>query len=211
VSKLDALQEAFDVVNNAKKSAESRRSVLLEQMKQGKVLAPANGRVLKVHVTKSSVIMAGESLATIAANQYILRLELPERHARYIKKGDKVMVGARGLDPLEKAVGVGIISQVYPELTNGRVIADVEIAHLGSYFVGERALVRIAADKRQAIVIPGGYSFKRYGLDYVKLVHEGGNPIEIIVQLGEPVLLGKGKGGVEVLAGLKPGDYLVRP
>ena len=35
-------------------------------------------------------------------------------------------------------------------MQNGRVIADVEIANLGNYFVGERALVRIAADKRQA-------------------------------------------------------------
>lgn len=210
-AKLDELQAAFDVANSGKKSAQAERSVLVEQVKQGTVLAPANGRVLKVNVTKGSVILAGESIATIAANQYILRLELPERHARYIKKGDEVMVGARGLDPVEKAVGAGVISQVYPEMQNGRVVADVEIAHLGSYFVGERALVRIAADKRRAIVIPGGYSFKRYGLDYVKLAQKDSVPLEVVVQLGEPVLLGKGKGGIEVLAGLRAGDHVVRP
>ncbi len=211
LAKLEALREAYDIASNDKKSVIAERSVLSEQMKQGSVYAPANGRVLKVHVTRGSVVLAGESLASIAANQYILRLELPERHARYIKKGDQVMVGARGLDPVEKAVGAGIISQVYPELQNGRVVADVEIAHLGSYFVGERALVRIAADKRRAIVIPRGYSFKRYGLDYVKLARKNGKPLEVVVQLGEPVLLGKGKGGIEVLAGLRPGDRLVRP
>jgi RND family efflux transporter MFP subunit len=211
LSRLEGLREAFDIATNDKKSVEAERSVLSEQMKQGSVYAPANGRVLKVNVTKGSVVLAGESLASIAANQYILRLELPERHARFIKKGDQVMVGARGLDPLEKAEGIGIISQVYPELQNGRVIADVEIAHLGDYFVGERALVRIAADKRRAIVIPSGYSFKRYGLDYVKLAQKDAEPLEIVVQLGEPVLLGKGKGGIEVLAGLRAGDRLVRP
>ena len=58
-------------------------------------------------------------------------MELPERHARFIKKDDHVMVGARGLDPVEKAIGRGKISQVYPELKNGRVIADVEIDNLG--------------------------------------------------------------------------------
>ncbi|MCF6198952.1 MAG: efflux RND transporter periplasmic adaptor subunit [Hyphomicrobiaceae bacterium] len=210
-SKLAELQAAYDVANSDLKSAKAERSVLVEQVRQGKVLAPANGRVLKVHVTKGSVILAGESLATIAANQYILRLELPERHARFIKKGEQVMVGARGLDPVEKAVGVGIISQVYPELQNGRVVADVEIASLGDYFVGERAQVRIAADKRRAIVIPKGYSFRRYGLDYVLLDQKREKPLEIVVQLGEPVLLGKGKGGVEVLAGLRSGDFVVRP
>lgn len=210
-ARLEELSEAYDIAANDKKSAIAEKSVLQEQMKQGSVYAPANGRVLKVHVTKGSVVMAGESLASIAANRYILRLELPERHARYIKKGDKVMVGARGLDPAEKAVGTGIISQVYPELQNGRVIADVEIDHLGDYFVGERALVRIAADKRKAFVIPKGYSFRRYGLDYVKLARKDGPPLEIVVQLGEPVLLGEGRGGVEVLAGLRAGDRLVRP
>lgn len=211
LAKIESLREVFDIAANDKKSIEAERSVLSEQMKQGSVLAPANGRVLKVNVTKGSVVLAGESLASIAANQFILRLELPERHARFINKGDNVMVGARGLDPVEKAAGTGIISQVYPELQNGRVIADVEIDHLGDYFVGERALVRIAADKRRAIVIPQGYSFKRYGLDYVKLVQKDADPLEIVVQLGELVLLGKGKGGVEVLAGLRSGDRLVRP
>lgn len=210
-AKLDELKTLYDVAINDLRSAEAEQSVLVEQMNQGDVLAPADGRVLKVPVTQGSVVLAGESVATIAANQYILRLELPERHARYIRKGDTVMVGARGLDPQDQAVGEGIISQVYPELENGRVIADVEIANLGDYFVGERALVRIAADKRQAIVIPRDYSFKRYGLDYVRLVRDIGEPIEVVVQLGGPVLLGRGKGGIEVLAGLKPGDRLVKP
>ncbi len=211
VAKLDALRAAFEIATNDEKAAIAERSVLVEQMKQGVVLAPADGRVLKVSTTRGSVVLAGESLAVIAANRYILRLELPERHARFIKKSDTVMVGARGLDPLEKTIGRGVISQVYPELKNGRVIADVEIASLGNYFVGERALVRIAADKRQAIVIPGGYSFKRYGLDYVKLAQAENKSIEIVVQLGSKVVLGKGNGGIEVLAGLKAGDRLVRP
>ncbi len=210
-ARIEALRATFDIAVNDEKAAIAERSVLREQMKQGVVLAPADGRVLKVSTTRGSVVLAGESLAVIAANRYILRLELPERHARFINKNDTVMVGARGLDPLDKAIGRGVISQVYPELKNGRVIADVEIDSLGNYFVGERALVRIAADKRQAIVIPGGYSFKRYGLDYVKLAQADDKTIEIVVQLGGKVVLGKGNGGVEVLAGLKAGDRLVRP
>ena len=78
-------------------------------MKQGGVLAPADGRVLKVSTSLqgSRLCWLARASPVIAANRYILRLELPERHARYIKKDDHVMVGASGLDPVEKAVGRG--------------------------------------------------------------------------------------------------------
>ncbi|MCV4940326.1 efflux RND transporter periplasmic adaptor subunit, partial [Escherichia coli] len=75
-------------------------------------------------VTEGSVVLAGESIATIAAKGYLLRLELPERHARFIKVGDPIRVSARGLSPEIAATAVGRITQVYPELKNGRVIAD---------------------------------------------------------------------------------------
>ena len=48
-------------------------------------------------MTDGSVVLAGESIATIAANEYLLRLEVPERHAQFIKAGDVVRLGERGL------------------------------------------------------------------------------------------------------------------
>ncbi len=210
-AKIDGLKTAYSVAVDNLQSAKAERAVLVEQMKQGDVLAPTDGRVLKVSVTKGSVVMPGESLVSIAANQYILRLQIPERHARFIKIGDAVIVGARGLDPDEKSIGTGRISQIYPELRNGRLIADVEIGQLGNYFVGERTLVRIAAEKRKTIIIPKDYSFKRYGLDYVKLERAGHKPMEIIVQLGSSVMLGANANKIEVLSGLKVGDHILKP
>ncbi len=139
------------------------------------MLAPAAGRVLKVPVTPGSVVMAGESIATIAANEYLLRLELPERHARFMQKGDTVRIGARGLESNQQTVGEGHIVQVFPELQNGRVIADAEVGAIGDYFVGERALVWIAAGKRPTIVVPADRVFTRYGLDYARLASEAGD------------------------------------
>ena len=66
-AKIDELRAAFDIASNDEKAAIAERSVLSEQMKQGVVLSPADGRVLKVSTTAGSVVLAGESLAVIAA------------------------------------------------------------------------------------------------------------------------------------------------
>ena len=114
------------------------RAVLVQQQSEGEVLAPAPGRVLTVPVTKGSVIMPGEPIARIAGGGYFLRLSLPERHAGHINLGDDVIVGSRGMTDLTKdaPLGHGKVVKVYPEIDNGNVLADVEVADLGDFFVG---------------------------------------------------------------------------
>jgi hypothetical protein len=139
-------------------------------------------------------------------------LEIPERHARFIKVGDKIRVGARGLNAAGEApVGEGRIVKVYPELRDGRVVADAETDGLGGYFVGERAVVWISAGKREAIVIPREYVFRRAGVDYVKVASESGAPVDVVVQLGQPAVVVKPGDAIEALAGLRPGDALIKP
>ena len=216
-ARLDTLRTAYKVAEGALKSARADRAVVLKQMDEGAVLAPAEGRVLKVRVTKGSVVLAGESLATIAANRYILRLEIPERHARFLVKGAHIAVGARGLDADQSRVSEGTIVQVYPEIQHGRVIADAEVPGLGDYFVGERALVWVPAGKRKVAIVPRRFVYRRYGLDYVRLAgkgRDGGTAregIEVVVQLGRPAKLNAAGDAVEVLAGLEPGDRLIAP
>lgn len=210
-SRVDQAQTAYDVAVNDLKAARAERSVVETQIEEGQVLAPSAGRVLKVPVTEGSVVLAGESIATIAANEYLLRLELPERHARFIKAGDPVRLGGRGLGPDEKALAEGRISQVYPELQNGRVVADAEVAGLGSFFVGERILVWISAGRRQAFLVPRAYVFKRFGLDYVRLAGKDGAHADVIVQAGREDKTADGKDRIEILAGVAQGDRLVAP
>ncbi len=210
-ARLDQLKTAFDSATNDLKAAQAQRSVVEREAEEGQVLAPAAGRVLNVPVTVGSVMMAGESVATIAANEYLLRLELPERHARFMKKGDPVRIGARGANGSQNIVGEGRIVKVYPELQGGRVIADAEAPGLGDYFVGERALIWISAGTRKTIIIPSDYLFKRDGLDYVKVAQGNGPPLDVVVQPGLPVTLKGTPPSVEILSGLKRGDRLVRP
>jgi RND family efflux transporter MFP subunit len=208
-SRVDQAQTAFDVATNDLKAIQAERSVVVTQIDEGQVLAPAAGRVLKVPVTEGSVVMSGESIATIAANVFLLRLELPERHAQFMKVGDPVRLGARGINSDSGPLAEGRIVQVYPELSNGRVIADADVPGLGSYFVGERVLVWISAGKRDAYAVPKAYVFKRFGLDYVRLANADGSRSDVVVQLGQ-VQREAGE-NVEVLAGLKAGDTLVQP
>ncbi|MGO8955258.1 MAG: efflux RND transporter periplasmic adaptor subunit [Rhodomicrobium sp.] len=211
-AKLDEARAASEVAANALKSAEAERAVITQQVQEGNVLAPANGRVLTLPVTAGSVVMPGETIAKIAANAYVLRLELPERHARFIQKGDPIAVGSRELSGSDAPIGKGSITLVYPELQDGRVIANAQAEGLGKYFVGERVLVWISAGKRNAIVVPRAYLFKRFGLDYARLETSEGKAIDVVIQLGQPARLeDHGEAFVEVLAGLRPGDRLVRP
>jgi RND family efflux transporter MFP subunit len=209
-ARVDQAQTAYDVALNELKSARADRSVIETEGTEGEVLAPTSGRVLKVPVTVGSVVLAGESIATIAANEYLLRLELPERHARFIMAGDPVRVGARGLGPDEGQLAEGRITQVYPQLDQGRVVADAEVPGLGSYFVGERVLVWISAGKRETFVVPRDLVFKRFGLDYVRLKQADGSTADVVVQTGRAVKEAD-TNKVEILAGVAAGDELVQP
>lgn len=205
--RVDQARTAYDVAMNEQKSAKAERSVLEEQIKEGEVLAPSDGLVLDVPFTTGSVVAQGESIATIAANEYLLRIELPERHARFTRVGDTVKVLGRGTDGVASE---GRIVQVYPELKNGRVVADAEVAGLESYLVGERARVWIAAGKRKSLVVPRAFVSQKYGQDFVRL-KRGDTTTDVVVQLGREAWLPGEQDTVEVLGGLMPNDVLVRP
>lgn len=210
-ARLDELRANYNVTLNNLRSARADLSVIKKQLAEGEVLAPAPGRVLSVPVTKGSVILPGETIATIAANRYILRLELPERHARFLKTGDPIEIGQRGLSADQQPVGKGKIIKVYPKLEDGRVVADAEVSGLGDYFVGERTLVWVSVGERQTFIIPKAFVFQRFSQDYVRLARAGKQPIDIVVQLGQRATRKDGGEYVEVLSGLKAGDKLIKP
>lgn len=210
-SRLDTLQTQADVLTNELRAIEARKSVIVQQSDEGAVIAPAAGRILTVPVTPGSVILPGEPVARIAGGGYFLRLSLPERHAAGIKTGDKVLVGRRGLAPTNGAeTGLtGRLVKVYPEIDNGRVIADVEVQGLGDFFVGERFQVLIPISTKSTIGVPPEAITRRHGIDYVTLRRESG-PTEISVIPGEKI---EGATGalMEILTGLHVGDKVVVP
>ncbi len=182
-------------------------SAISQQAIEGGVLAPGAERALSVPVSVGQVVLPGETIATFAEDQFILRLQLPERHAQFMRAGDAVRIGARGMQSeAHEKMREGKVRLVYPEIQGGRVIADVEVAGLGDYFVGERTRVYIDTGKRRMIVVPSGYVYSRAGVNYVRLA--GGD--EVVVQIGEFNDADEAA-GVEILAGLKDGDTLAAP
>ncbi|MEO3471621.1 hypothetical protein AAFN86_07125 [Roseomonas sp. CAU 1739] len=113
---------------------------------------------------------------------------------------------ARGVSPTGPPLGEGSIRLVYPELQQGQVVADAEVAGLGDFFVGERVRVTIQADQRPAIVIPRDFLIAGPGVDMVRLASGAVVP----VQRGRAVPMPLGE-GIEILSGLAAGDALIRP
>jgi len=201
-ARADQTRAAYEAANNEAAALRAERAVVEQQGVEGAVLAPESGRILKTLVTTGTVVQPGEPIAEIAVGRYVLRMMLPERHARFLKAGEKVLIGPRGLGAGEQGLGEGEVVLVYPQLDHGRVIADVSAQGLGDFFVGERTRVWVAAGKRQAILVPAEYVIYRFGVSLVRL-KDGG---EVVVQLGQTM-----PEGVEVLSGLKAGDILVTP
>jgi RND family efflux transporter MFP subunit len=206
-TQLDQAKTNLDVAERNLAAMRSDRDVIAQQASEGAVLAPGAGRALTVPVSVGRVVMPGETIATLAEDQYILRLELPERHARFLRAGDAVRIGSRGLQD-EGAANAreGRVRIVYPEIQGGRVIADVDVSGLGDYFVGERTRVYIDTGTRRTIIVPASYVYRRAGVNYVRLA--GGD--EVVVQPGE-TRDDDDVRGIEILAGLKDGDRLVTP
>jgi RND family efflux transporter MFP subunit len=207
-TRYDEARTAYNVATNAHRARIAERSVIEQQLTEGKVLAPTAGRVLQVPVTAGTVILAGEPVARIAEKNFVLRLRVPERHARFLKKGDNVRVDSEELGA--GGAKFGTIKLVYPQIEDGRVVADANVKGLGDYFVGERILVWVSAGKRESVIVPGKFIVTRFGIDYARM-RQGSEVIDVPVQRGRELPRPDMPDALEILSGLKAGDVLVHP
>lgn len=200
VQRLDALRTQVDVLNGQLDATRAERSVVVQQATEGEVLAPIAGLVLTVPAAAGAVVMPGEAVATIGGGGFFLRLAIPERHARALREGDEIRID--GAD--EGATGR--LARLYPQIENGRVIADVAVEGLAEAFVDARVLVRLAVGQRQALLVPESAITTRAGLDFVTV--EGAHQGERAVMLGQR----HERDGVvlrEILSGLADGETVV--
>ncbi|MCI4679329.1 efflux RND transporter periplasmic adaptor subunit [Rhodoblastus acidophilus] len=206
----DQAKTNVDVLQHQVEAMQSQRAVVSQQMSEGNVLAPRDGVVLTVSVIPGSVVLPGETIARIAAGNLFLRLSLPERHAALLKLGSPVLLTARGQDAgLELGSGAarkGSIVKIYPEIENGRVIADAEVADLSKYFVGERVQIYAPVGEREVMLIPRSAIMTRSGVDYVRVLRAEG-PLDVAVVYADSAEPGM----VEVLTGLQSGDKVQLP
>ncbi|KPP87003.1 MAG: Membrane-fusion protein [Rhodobacteraceae bacterium HLUCCO07] len=199
--RLDSLRTQVDVLTNQIESTEAEKRVIAQQEAEGAVIAPISGRVLDVPVTQGSVVMAGEAVATIGGGGFFLRLAVPERHAAFLEEGADIQIG--DVDETR----TGRLAKVYPQIENGRVIADVEVEGLDARYVDARVLVRLPVGETRALLIPAELVSTRMGLDFVTVQKDDGPALRAIVP-GQHHLI-DGVDMVEVLSGLVAGETVI--
>ncbi|SHL46156.1 RND family efflux transporter, MFP subunit [Roseovarius litoreus] len=201
VQRLDSLRTQVSVISNEIAAAEAERRVVEQQVAEGSVFAPVGGVVLDVPVTVGAVVTPGETVATIGGGGVFLRLAVPERHAGNLVEGDEIFT--EGPD----GPRTGRLAKIYPQIENGRVIADVEVPGLSERYVDARVLVRLPLAQREALLVPEAAVITRSGLDFVRVATEDG-PVLRSVVIG-PRHEQETAAMVEILTGLLPGDVVV--
>jgi RND family efflux transporter MFP subunit len=205
----DQAQTGLNVAQSNLKSIQAQAAVVREQATEGNVAAPTSGRVITVPVTAGTVVMAGDTVATVAERDFVLRLEIPERHARFLKAGDTLRLD--GSDIGLATAQFGKISLVYPQVDNGHVVADATIGGMGDYFVGQRVRAWVPAGRRSAILVPASLIIARSGIDYAKVWTARSGALDVPVQRGQEHALPGKPVMLEILSGLNAGDRLLKP
>lgn len=208
-SNYDKAKAAYDVARANERALTAQKDVVLQQASEGSVVAPTAGRVITVPLTVGSVVASGETVATVAEQNFVLRLKLPETHAHALKVGAPVQLDGKdiGLD----GVRSGTIMLVYPDIESGHVVADAEVPGLKDYFVGERVRVMVPVGTRKSILVPEALIETRAGIDYAKILGPKNHVLLIPVQRGILHPEKKGKAALEILSGLHPGDRMLKP
>tara|TARA_R110002020_G_scaffold136630_2_gene304568 strand:+ start:19046 stop:20014 length:969 start_codon:yes stop_codon:yes gene_type:complete len=202
--RLAQLATDVEVTRNQIASSQAQRAVLTQQETEGAVIAPADGRVLTVPSTRGSVIMPGEPVATIGSGGFYLRLAVPERFAGELEAGAEIRVVT------ESGETSGLLAKLYPQIDNGRVIADVEVDKLDTAFVNARILVELPIGKRPALLVPIEAVSTRHGIDFISFEDHAGETVERTVIVGAQQE-GDHAGMIEIISGVAAGDKVVLP
>jgi len=195
-AKLDQDRATAAAADANVRAARAQASASGEGARQGAIIAPASGRVIHATVPVGSVVMAGQSVATITAGNRVVRIELPEGQASALTVGQSLTLDANGIR------ATGTITEVYPSVTAGQVVADVTASGLDGVVIGQKVVAYVGVGQRTAIVLPKRFVIARYGLDYVQVLQKNGTILETTVQTastGDP-------DQIEILGGLSAGD-----
>ena len=199
--RLDGLRTQVEVLTSQIAAVRADRRVVEQQVSEGTVLAPIAGRVLDVPVAAGAVVLPGEVVAMIGGGGFFLRLAVPERHAGFMQEGTAIVIEEKD------ATRNGHLAQIYPQIENGRVIADVEVPGLSDAFVGARVLVRLPMAEREAFLVPAATIITKSGLDFVQVI-SADTPVLRTVLLGQRHFV-RGEEMVEIVTGLTAGDQVV--
>ena len=201
-ARLEQVDAAAKAANAQLAAARAQRAASADLAGQGQVLAPASGTVLHATLPAGSVVMPGQSIATLTAGVPVIRLTLPEAQAHALAVGQAVEVTPSGAAVPRTAP----VLQIYPAVTAGDITVDLAAPAETAGLIGSRVDVSVPVGRRSAILVPARFIVRRYGVDYVRVLKRDGSASDVVVQSGA-----SGPRGVEVLSGLAVGDVALAP
>lgn len=196
-ARLEQAQAAASAAQAQVRAARAQQAAVGAVAGQGTIVAPADGRVLNADVPAGSPVAPGMPVAVITAGPTIVRLTMPESLADKVRPGAQVMADGR----------TGRVVKVYPAVTSGQVMADVEMADIDNSMIGRRIAAKVETGTRKALLVPASYVTSHYGIDYVTVVAKDGSATQVPVQTAPAVETGK----VELLSGVVAGDTIIAP
>ena len=180
----------------AARAARRQVETLDARRARGRVLAPADGRVLEIRPTEGAALRPGAVVARVAAHPLRLRIALPEAHLDALRAGGAVRLGAGGGRPAE-------LVRVLPDVAAGRVEAELALPEgVAPGPVGRSLPVRLTVGSVSRIVVPLSHVTEAGGLAFVERAGAGRTLVRLGRRLGDRVV---------VLSGLREGDRLVAP
>lgn len=199
--------DSLEEVNNRRGILLQRRSDLAiaeQQLRDTSLVAPFSGGVQARRANLGEYVLAGAPvLALVKLSPIRLRLEIPEREARYVAKGLPVTVRREG----DTAAFRGTVARISPALeeSNRSLVVEAEIPNpLGALRPGAFVKAEIVSDAGgPALVVPASAVVVFAGIEKVVTVREK-------KALERPVVTGRRTAEVvEIVSGLADGDLVV--
>lgn len=199
--------DALEEVNNRRGILAERRSDLAlaeQQLTDAVLVAPFSGSVQQRRANIGEYLAAGAPVLTLVKlNPIRLRIEVPEREAHSVKKGQDVTVRVEG-DP---KAWKGTVARVSPALeeSNRSLSVEAEIPNpAGALRPGSFGRAEITADSgAPALVVPTSAIVVFAGIEKVVTVKDG-KAVE------KPVVTGRrGDGVTEIVSGIEAGTLVV--
>lgn len=199
----DAMQEARE----RKAILAQRRAeydIARQQLSDTSLRAPFDG-VVQERITNVGEFLAGGSpvLSLVRVDPLRIRLEIPERQAHQIRTNQPVRVRFEGLTNLH----TGVISRVSPALDERTrmLVVEAELRNPGNLRPGAFVRADVVTEPAQpALAVPSESIITFAGTEKL-LVVQTNRAVERRITTGRRL-----GGWVEVLAGIKAGDPIVR-
>ncbi len=198
---------AFIQAKNGKESLERSIATVKEQMSMAKIYAPTSGTVDLVLLKQGQAIAPGVPLCNILnLSNLKVQGEVTEAYAAKVRKGDPVQVFFPDLNK-EISTRVTFVSKTINPTTRTFM---VECALPGTGYTANQVAVMKIIDYQNlnAVVLPVNLIQTAEDGDFVLTVEKGAEKQAIVRKT--PIKQGQNYGGnVEVLSGLKKGDWVI--